>query len=834
MGWIMSDISTFGQTPEQLQNILRAIGLEKSDAAPPSEQTSSVEASESIPLDQTDTCIGPYKLLRVLGEGGMGIVYLAEQSGGIRRKVALKVIKPGMDSKRVLARFEAERQALGLLDHPGIAHVYDAGTSPNARPYFAMEYVKGLPIDEYCDRHRLCIEDRLRLFSKVCLAVHHAHQKGIIHRDLKPSNIMVSTEGDQAMPKIIDFGVAKAISQPLTEHTLFTVDGHLLGTPEYMSPEQVETMNEDIDTRSDVYCLGVLLYELLTGTLPFDPKELRESGIEHIRKVIRETDPKTPSTRLTKLGGGAKQVAENRRTEIAALAKCLHRELEWIPLKAMRKERSERYRSASELADDIEKYLTGDPLLAGPPSACYRLKKSLYRHKALVSGIAAVLIVSVVGAIVSVIFALGQAKARAQQARALAENEAMTLYLRYFILAPLSQATAPSIRQVFDNTLKTLGSRLAEYPHSEAELRFQIGKLYLYRFSTYDVALSNLERAVELRPVIGYQNYLGLAYNIVGRYADAEVLFKDYVERAGEAIAQGKRGPNDFYSALKCHLAETYHLMGHYDEAERHLREAERIIRQKWYGQELIYKRMLPDLLRDRGRYQEARRLYGDLLERSRSTGASTQGKDLPIIKELGILHMLEGDFDKAALLLEKALEGAKEKWGEEQWNIVDYKIALAVLRTKQGHHEEAESLFDKALSDMEDRLDDDHPELLRAKCHLGVLHTEQKRYNEAEILLIDVTQAQRDNLNLGPNHPATLTSMYELGLLYLAQSQYEKAESHLLEAVRSREAKLRPNHPHTVESLEQLIQLYEAWGKSDEAEKWEVRLSEIQFGVSQ
>jgi serine/threonine protein kinase len=302
-----------------------------------------------------------------------------------------------MDSKRVIARFEAERQALALLDHPNIAHVYDAGTTENGRPYFVMEYVKGLPITEHCDHHKLSIEDRLGLFLQVCHGLQHAHQKGIIHRDIKPSNILISVQEDQATPKIIDFGVAKAIGQLLTEQTLFTGDSQLLGTPEYMSPEQADMATEDIDTRSDVYSLGVLLYMLLTGVMPFDSATFREGGIEHIRQVIREQDPKTPSTRLSSLAEEAQKVAESRRTDIAALAKCLHKELEWIPLKAMRKERARRYRSAAEFADDIQNYLKGVPLIAGPESAVYRVKKFLRRNQsqAIMAGVVAVLLTGI-------------------------------------------------------------------------------------------------------------------------------------------------------------------------------------------------------------------------------------------------------------------------------------------------------------------------------------------------------------------------------------------------------------------------------------------------------
>ena len=341
------------------------------------------------------TQIGRYKLLSVLGEGGFGIVYLAEQKQPVRRQVALKVIKPGMDSKQVIARFEAERQALALLDHPNIARVFDAGATEKGRPYFVMEIVKGLPITEYCDQHSLSIEERLELFRQVCGAVQHAHYKGIIHRDLKPSNILVPVRGDKPVPMIIDFGVAKAISQPLTERTLFTEQGQFIGTPEYMSPEQAGITIVDIDTRSDIYSLGIVLYELLTGTLPFSRHELEQAGFAEIQRIIRETDPPRPSTRLSGLGEDATKIAEKRHTEVRALTKRLHNELEWIPLKAMRKEPDRRYTSAAELADDVQNYLNGDPLIAGPESSAYRTRKFVRKHRRHLTYAAILLVVIV-------------------------------------------------------------------------------------------------------------------------------------------------------------------------------------------------------------------------------------------------------------------------------------------------------------------------------------------------------------------------------------------------------------------------------------------------------
>jgi serine/threonine protein kinase len=331
-------------------------------------------------LDPVGAMIGPYKLLQQIGEGGMGAVWLAEQSQPVSRKVALKIIKPGTDRRQVLARFEAERQALALMEHPNIAKVLDGGTTPDGRPYFVMELVKGEPITKYCDEHRLTPRQRLELFVPVCQAIQHAHQKGIIHRDIKPSNVLIAPYDGTPVVKVIDFGVAKATGQRLTERTLFTEFGAVVGTLEYMSPEQAELNNNDIDTRSDIYSLGVLLYELLTGTTPLNRKSLKQAALVEMLRKIREEEPPKPSTRLSSTEE-LPNIAANRGLEPKKLSGLVRGELDWIVMKALEKDRNRRYETASGFAMDVQRYLADEPVLACPPSAGYRLRKFIRRNK---------------------------------------------------------------------------------------------------------------------------------------------------------------------------------------------------------------------------------------------------------------------------------------------------------------------------------------------------------------------------------------------------------------------------------------------------------------------
>jgi non-specific serine/threonine protein kinase/serine/threonine-protein kinase len=857
----MAEDTTFGRAPERLKRLL-LLGRNDLDDEEPI-------ASWDLLNDKPGSQIGCYRLLRVLGEGGMGMVYLAEQEQPIRRQVALKIVKPGMDSARVIARFEAERQALALLDHPNIAHVYDAGTTESGRPYFVMEYVDGPPITEYCDRRKLTIEQRLSLFQQVCNAVQHAHQKGIIHRDLKPSNIVVAGEGEKAAPKIIDFGVAKAVGKPLTERTLVTEDSHLLGTPEYMSPEQADMASEDVDTRSDVYSLGVLLYVLLTGTLPFDSDTLRTGGIEHIRQVIRETNPKRPSTRLKKLGDEATKAAENRCTQVAALARRLRSELEWIPLKAMRKHRCERYRSAAELADDVENYLKGDPLAAGPPTVRYRLGKFLQRNRILAASVTVVLIVLCVAVIISTHFAI---KAGRQARIAQAVNGFLNQYVLRSFNPYREEGGEVTPLSILDAASSKLEGRFEGEPLIEASIHQTLGDMYL-NYSQFEVARQHLERALRIQrkhlgekdPAtinsvfsLGYvlkrqgryeeaepyllkalyargrifgpahsrtlyaKHHLGLLYMLQGRYSEWQPMSLELLQTSQLALDI----ENTTRILAISNTGRLYCFLGHYSRAEPLLVKALDLCRrvkgeQSAWVQE--FTGWLGWLYHCQGRYAEAQSLLEQSVEMCRRMRGEEADILLRFTNFLGALYIDQGQYDKAKRLFVDAMATGALRLGEQHPAMLTCTNGLGVVHRSQSHYHEAERLLAEALDGRSSMLGNDHPDTLQTLNDFGVLRREQKRYEEAEGLLCQALEGRQHRL--GPDHPDTLESMHELGVLYVAKEEYGEAEQPLLEAFHGREAKLGPDHPDTIESLEQLVNLYESWPKPDEAAKWRAKL---------
>ncbi len=547
------------------------------------------------------TLIGPYNLREKIGEGGMGIVYLAEQEKPVRRRVALKIIKPGMDTVQVVARFEAERQALALMDHPSIARVLDAGATDTGRPYFVMELIEGVPITDYCDTVHLTPKERLELFIPVCHAIQHAHQKGIIHRDVKPSNVLVTMQDGKPVPKIIDFGIAKAIEQRLTEKTMLTQFGTIVGTLEYMSPEQAELSGVDIDTRSDIYGLGVMLYELLTGSTPLERARLGETAYAEILKRIREEEPPKPSTRLSGSGEKLPLIAAQRATDLPRLQRMVRGDLDWIAMKALEKDRSRRYETASGFARDVQRFLDGDPVEACPPSAAYRFRKFARKHLA-----ALVTLGLFVGMLMAMSAVSTWQAIRATEAERRATIEASKVILaesrtrherdralkamREFLENDLLAAARPegqegglgrnaTIRQAVDAVRPKIARAFKGQPLIEAAVRHTLGIAYRY-LGEHDAAIEELERAVKLWQVwlgpdhpdtIESRSNLATAYLDAGRTAEVIAMFEETLKL--ETARHGSDHPSTLSS--RNNLVTAFVDAGRTDEAIALLEETD-------------------------------------------------------------------------------------------------------------------------------------------------------------------------------------------------------------------------------------------------------------------
>jgi eukaryotic-like serine/threonine-protein kinase len=499
-----------------------------------------IEQEETFPTEKAGQRIRRYKLLKQIGEGGCGVVYMAEQEEPVRRHVALKIIKPGMDTRSVIARFEAERQALAMMNHPNIAKVLDAGATDNGRPYFVMELVQGTRITDFCDERKFSTRARLELFIQICQAVQHAHQKGVIHRDLKPSNVLVTEQEGAAFPKIIDFGIAKATGERLTDKTIFTAFEKFIGTPTYMSPEQAGLGGLDVDTRSDIYSLGVLLYELLTGRTPFDVQDLRHAAIDEVLKTIREQEPQRPSTRLTTLAESERTViAQLRQSDPGKLPKLLRGELDWIAMKALEKDRGRRYDTATALARDVQRHLNNEPVVARPPGNLYRFQKLIRRNR-LAFAAGSVVVIALLGGLGIASWMLVRERealrlavaAREQAAAEGAKSRQVSAFLENMLngvepSVALGRDTV-MLREILDKTAAQLGTELKDQPAVEAEL--------LYNLGDYEKAQTLLSRALTIQRalrgsestnVISTLNLLGFTFFKPSKLEDAEKNYRE-------------------------------------------------------------------------------------------------------------------------------------------------------------------------------------------------------------------------------------------------------------------------------------------------------------------
>jgi serine/threonine protein kinase/tetratricopeptide (TPR) repeat protein len=764
---------------------------------PPPLQTVTEGAAITQERPLAGQMLGLYRLIQPVGSGGMGEVWLAEQKQPVRRRVAIKLIKAGMDTREVVARFESERRAVALMDHATIAKVFDAGSTPEGRPYFVMEYVPGIPITDWCDKHKLAVRERLELFIHVCEGVNHAHQKAIIHRDLKPSNILVTEVDGKPAPKIIDFGVAKAVSQRLTEDTLVTRLGAVLGTLEYMSPEQACSAGEDIDTRTDVYSLGVILYELLVGRVPL---ELRKLAFDEMLRKLRQEDAPRPSTKLRSLGGQSAIVAQNHSTEPRALGRQLRGDLDLIALKALEKQRARRYGAPSELAADIRHYLGDEPVTARPASTRYRAWKYVRRHRLGVAFAAGLAFLLVAGIVVSSWMAL-------RASRAEDEAKAVNDFLRHDVLAQASvdgQATWDSlaaprrasakpdpdmkVRTALDRAAARIEGKFGRQPLVEAAIRYTIGVSY-YELGLYPQAQRELELALDLRRrILGVEHpatlwtlrYLAVIYLDEGRLKDAEKL-------NGEAIQAQRRvlGAEDPATlASKSDQANIYSREGKYAEAEALYRELLTVQRRRLgedHRETLQVRHNLGSNYIREGKYAQAEPIQRDLVDAMLRVNGEDDFETLAGMGNLAMIYGFEDKFAESEALYGKVVDGLRRVKGNEHPLTLQFMEGLAWDYDQLGKYAQADALYSKVFEAQSRVLGKEHPDFLITVTDMGASYRRRGMYPQAEALFFMALQGRRHTL--GGGHPDTLASIGDLGSVYVSEGRYAEAEPLLREA---------------------------------------------------
>jgi serine/threonine protein kinase len=734
--------------------------------------------------ERPGTMIGHYKLLETIGEGGFGVVYMAEQTQPVRRKVALKVLKPGMDTRQVIARFEAERQALALMDHPNIAKIYDGGVTPSGRPYFVMELVKGMPITDFCDQGHLTPRERLELFACTCQAVQHAHQKGIIHRDLKPSNVLVAMHDAVSLVKIIDFGVAKAVGQELTDKTLFTGFAQMIGTPLYMSPEQAG-QSLDIDTRSDIYSLGVLLYELLTGSTPFTKKRFQQAAYDEIRRIIREEEPPRPSTRLSESKDSLASISAQRHTEPAKLTKQIRGELDWIVMKALEKDRNRRYETANAFASDVERYLVNEPVQACPPSTLYRFRKFCWRNKGFMLAAALVFMALLIG-IAGTTWGMIQAEAAQQAEAERAQGERLAKQQALAAAAAEKQAKNTALEREAETraVLDFVENRILAAARPKNQ---EGGQGYDVKLAdAVKVALPFVDKGFPGQPLIEARLrttmgtsfwYLGKPDIAAGQYEAARTLYAKY------------RGPNHRDTLRAMHnVARSYADLGRQADAVKLLEETVTLMKANLDPDDPDTLRSMNNLATgygNLGRYADGVRLDEETLALKTAKLGIADRNTLGTMCNLGIGYRHLCRLDDSRKLLEKTLALMKANIPDDRFTL-NCMDALAWTYLDLNRPADALKLHEEAVALIKARVGPGHPDTLSTMYGLACDYAQLGRRREAIKLNEEILELQKSAL--GADHPDTLQTMNNLVQSYLTGVETAKAAAILEDVLARRE----------------------------------------------